>query len=247
MNSTGKLFHWDLSFIVQPQVEKEIFGEPRNTFSVKTKETLYAMNGVADMKLGPLTIGLFAYRTFNEESRNGFTDTTNVDYISKQVNTKFGLIAKGTKGKITPLFRISRESYSDSQSGDNGGISVVDQEFNFEEKRWMLDAGLMYKLNDIISVTTRYLSQLRTTDEEEVRRLYDAGVIENLVRNWSQFYITEGRRLDNRVSLYITLRPNHKVMVQLFGAFDLDADTNRFNDRIQRFDKGGVKLIVALD
>lgn len=247
MSSGTKPFHWDLSFIVQPKVEKEIFGEPRSTFSVKTKESIYVLNGLIDLNLGPLTIGLFGYKTINNERRNGFTDSTNVDYNTRQVNTKVGFIATGSWWKVTPLFRISREHYNDTQAGNNGGISVVDKEFNFEENRWMLDAGLLYRINDAISVMSRYQSQLRTTDEDEVRRLYDADVIENMVRNWSQFYINTGRRLDNRISLHIIMQLHSKVRFQLFGAFDLDADTNRYNDRIQRFDKGGAKMIIALD
>jgi hypothetical protein len=91
------------------------------------------------------------------------------------------------------------------------------------------------------------MSQLRTTDEDEIRRLYDTGEIQNMVRNWSQFYITDGRRLDNRITLHVTLHLHHKFRLQIFGAFDLDADTNRFNDRVQRFDKGGAKMVVFIN
>jgi hypothetical protein len=194
-----------------------------------------------------LTIGAFGYKTFNKESRNGFTDSTIVDYRTRQLNTKVGFIAQGEWGRFRPLIRLSREYYKDSQTGNNGGISVVDEEFSFKEKRWMLDAGLMYRVNNIISLTSRYMSQLRTTDEDEIRRLYDTGEIQNMVRNWSQFYITDGRRLDNRITLHVTLHLHHKFRLQIFGAFDLDADTNRFNDRVQRFDKGGAKMVVFIN
>lgn len=223
-------FHWDLSFIVQPQVKKEIFGESRNTFSVNTKESVYVLNGIIDTNIGPLTLGFFGYKTLNNEKRNGIADSINVDYNARQVNTKFGFIARGTWWKVSPLFRISREYYNDTQTGVHGGISVVDQEMNFAEKRWMLDTGLIYRVSDTISIMSRYQSQLRTTDEDEIRRLYDADVIENMVRNWSQFYINTGRRLDNRISLHITMHPHEKVRFQLFGAYDLDADTNRYNE-----------------
>lgn len=239
--------HWDLSFILQPPVKKEIFGESGDLFTIRTKESIYVMNGLFDVKKGPLTLGVFGYITYNNEDRAGFTDSTIVDYNSKQMNTKLGVIAKASLGKFTPLFRLSREFYTDKQNGNTGGVSVVNQEFDFYEKRWMLDAGLTYNINNSVSVTTRYQSQLRTTDEDVIRQLYSTGEIENMVRNWSQFYINDGQRLDNRVSLHVSLFLHQKIRVQIFGAFDLDADINRYNDRVQRFDKGGLKMVVTLD
>lgn len=245
--STGvKSYHWDLSFIAQPKVKKEVFGEPKGEFSVQSKESLYVLNGLIDKRIGSVTFGAFGYKTFNKERRSGFTDSTSVAYTAKQVNTKIGLIARADIWKLKPLIRVSREYYNDTQRGNDGGISVINEEFDFKETRWMLDAGLMYRVNNMFSITTRYLSQLRTTDEDEIRRLYDADEIQNMVRNWSQFYINDGQRLDNRISLHLTIQPHEKVRFQLFGAFDLDADTNRYNDRIQRFDKGGAKLIISL-
>ncbi|HKK25863.1 MAG TPA: hypothetical protein VJ941_09560, partial [Gracilimonas sp.] len=169
-----------------------------------------------------------------------------VNYTTKQINTKVGFISSTTWWRISPIFKISREYYNDTQIGENGGISIIDQEFNFKERRWMLDTGFGYKLSKSVFITFRYQSQLRTTNDD-LLLLHQSREIHNLVRNWGQFYVDTKRRLDNRVSLQITLQPHQKVRVQIFGAFDLDADTNRYTDRIQRFDKGGAKMIIALD
>jgi hypothetical protein len=246
-NSSGdNIFHWDLSFIAQPPVKKNIFNNAEDEFSVDTREWLYVLNGAVDVIMGPVTLGVFGYKTFNKEERNGIADQKPVDYTSKQNNYKVGLMAKGTAWKFTPLVRISREYYNDFQEGENGGISVVDQEFDLIERRWMLDAGFVYRMSPKISIATRYQSQLRTTNED-LNALQSSEEIHNLVRNWGQFYINTGRRLDNRVSLHINMHLHRKFKLQLFGAFDLDADTNRYTTRIQRFDKGGAKMVVALD
>jgi hypothetical protein len=246
-SSTGtKRFHWDMSFIVQPVVKKNIFNNSEDSFSVDTKEWLYVMNGFIDVNIRSITLGVFAYKTFNKEERRGIADQVPVNYSARQINTKFGVVAKGSFWKITPIFRLSREIYNDTQIGDNGGISVVDQEFDLKERRWMLDAGLIYRLNDHLSITSRYESQLRTTNEG-LLALHNTDEIHNLVRNWGQFYIDTGRRLDNRISLHITMNLHEKLRLQVFGAFDLDADSNRYIERIQRFDKGGAKMIIALD
>ncbi|WP_157939408.1 hypothetical protein [Gracilimonas amylolytica] len=246
-NSPGdQRFHWDLSFIVQPPVKKNIFNNAEDEFSVDSREWLYVLNGVVDVNVGPVTVGVFGYKTFNNEERNGVADQNRVDYTAKQNNYKVGLVAKGKAWKWTPLLRISREYYNDFQSGENGGVSVVDQEFDLKERRWMLDAGLMYKVSPKLSIASRYQSQLRTTNED-LNALQASEEIHNLVRNWGQFYINTGRRVDNRVTLHINMHLHRKFKLQLFGAFDLDADTNRYVDRIQRFDKGGAKMVVVLD
>jgi hypothetical protein len=228
-------YNFDLSFIYQPIVRSRNYDRTVDDFSFDERNNLYLINALADVKIRSFVLGAFAYIDYDATNRSSANSAFNGSYKAKQQSVKRGFFAYGKVWKFEPTVRLSFEDYADRQYGDDFSISVIDRAFEYREFRTLLDLGLGYSILDNLRITGRYLSQRRDIEDNSVSAY--------LTQNWTgEWFINQD--FDHRIALHVSTRVFDKLLFEAFGAYDLDADTHRFNSAAKRFDKGGAKLIV---
>ncbi len=228
-------YNFDVSFIYQPIVASRNYDRTQDNYSFNQQNNLYLINGLVDFRIRSFVLGAYAYLDYDATKRSSDNSAFDGRYAAKQQSVKRGVFLYGSLWRFEPNFRLSFEDYSDRQYGNVFSISVIDRAFEYKEFRTLLDLGLGYRLNDFFRITGRYLSQKRDIE--------DSSVSAYLTRNWTnEWFINQD--FDHRIALHVSAQFLDKVLFEAFGAYDLDADTHRFNSAAKRFDKGGAKIIV---
>tara|TARA_R110000868_G_scaffold235273_6_gene489079 strand:- start:20950 stop:22374 length:1425 start_codon:yes stop_codon:yes gene_type:complete len=232
-----KWYHWDISYIYQPKVKSNIIDKTVLDFGYKETENLYLMNGAISARVKTFIVGVYGYKDFNALRRYNNDESVTTGYKAKQSSLKGGGFLYGRIWRLEPKLRISRERYTDVQAGNNFENSIINKEFNYGEYRWLTDIGLGLIFSKKVKLTVRYMKQKRDIDSHKTS--------DYLTRNWTRewFFV---RTKDHRMAFHLTINTHKKLKFELFGAYDIDGDSSRTNPRVQRFDKGGGKLIVLL-
>jgi len=233
-------FYADLSGGWQPQLRSDLTEITEEDFNISQTEDLYYLNGSVDLRFNKTVLGVYGYTEFTRLERDdgGTSIPFPGRYTTRQQLFKFGFFGYGTYGRFRPEFRISRERYTDRQSGTNFDLSTIPEAFDYDEWRWLLNAGISYKAGSLPLVFSGNYQYLTRDLDREASTL--------ITRQWTNQYIwTVGE--DQRVTFKITYRPHPKVYIQVGAAYDIDGDITdnpSFQPVRKSFDKGFGKFLV---
>jgi len=232
--------HWlnvDFSAGLQPETHSENVERTTANFKFDEFERIAFLNFSSNIQFFNSVFGLFAYADHSYLKRSGSGNPLDGFYTSKQSTRRFGFYFYGNYDWLKPSLKVSRDFYSDTQKGSDVSFSLVPEEFDYDESRWLLDAGLSIEpFSFPLFITSRYL--LLSRDQIDIP---ESGLI---TRQWTdQFFFVITK--DHRISFSLGYQAHSRVFVELGGAYDLDKDVHNFDDvSPQTFDKGYGRLIV---
>lgn len=227
----------DFSAGLQPETHSDNIERTADNFVFQEYEQIAFLNFSTNIRFFNSVFGFFAYSDRSYFKRSGSGNPIDGFYTAEQSISRFGLFYYGNYKWLKPSAKVSRDFYSDSQKGSDVSFSLVPEEFDYDESRWLLDAGLTFEPFSIpLFINTRYL--LLSRDQIDIP---ESGLI---TRQWTdQFFFVITK--DHRISLSLGYQAHSRIYVELGGAYDLDKDVHNFDDvSPQTFDKGYGRLIV---
>lgn len=231
-----RFYHVDLSFGWQPNRKDVITDKMLPAFRYEQQRAVSFVNASIEVSTSYSTLGIFHYYDHDFLTRSASADPFEGAYSARQRSQKLGAFWYGYFNKFRPFLRISRESYSDRQSGDDFSISIIPQKLNYDESKWIIDAGLNIQPFEVpFFAEFRYMSMNR--DKLEMLASKQLG------DEWTKQYFFNVPH-NNRLVCSINFNASNTLHLEIGAAYDIDGDTHQYNDVVKRFDKGFAKLIV---